>query len=103
MIRHFPQYPERGNMLRRIILPLALLCSCAGLLAAQAATPQPQQEQPKPSAPAKNDYSKGETWLCRPGRQDACVVDLTTTIVSADGKLKRETWTANPKAPIDCF
>jgi hypothetical protein len=54
-------------------------------------------------APAKNDYSKAESWLCRPGRHDACDVDLTTTVISASGKLTRESWTANPKAPIDCF
>ena len=29
---------------------------------------------------AKNDYCKPETWLCRPGGQDACAVDLTTTV-----------------------
>ncbi len=51
----------------------------------------------------KNDYSKAETWLCRPGRQDACTVDLTATVVAADGKLTREKFTADPKAPIDCF
>jgi hypothetical protein len=28
---------------------------------------------------------------------------LATTIIASDGKLKRETWTANPNAPIDCF
>jgi hypothetical protein len=61
------------------------------------------QPQTQPAAQPKNDYSKGETWLCRPGRQDACAVDLTTTVVSADGKLKEEKWTANPNAPIDCF
>lgn len=60
------------------------------------------QDHPTPS-PAKNDYSKAETWLCRPGRHDACDVDLTTTVISANGKLARETWAANPKAPIDCF
>ena len=54
-------------------------------------------------SPAKNDYSKAETWLCRPGRHDACDVDLTTTVISASGKLTREPWAANPKAPIDCF
>lgn len=51
----------------------------------------------------KNDYGKGESWLCRPGRTDACAVDLTTTVVAADGKLKEEKWKANPDAPIDCF
>ena len=52
---------------------------------------------------AKNDYGDGKSWLCRPGRQDACAVDQTTTIVAADGTLTREEWKANPAAPIDCF
>ncbi len=51
-----------------------------------------------------NDYADEKNWLCRPGRKgDACDVDLTTTVVAADGTLTRETWAANPKAPIDCF
>jgi len=54
-------------------------------------------------SPARNDYSKAESWLCRPGRHDACDVDLTTTVISANGKLTREPWAANPKAQIDCF
>jgi len=61
------------------------------------------QEHPPAGSPARNDYSKGETWLCRPGRHDACDVDLTTTVIAANGKLTREPWAANPKAPIDCF
>lgn len=55
------------------------------------------------SAPQPNDYSKNESWLCRPGRNDACAADLTTTVVAADGKMTRETWTADPNAAIDCF
>jgi hypothetical protein len=50
-----------------------------------------------------NDYSDGKSWLCRPDRHDACDVDLTTTIIAPDGKLTRETFSADPKAPIDCF
>ncbi len=51
-----------------------------------------------------NDYKDDASWLCRPGRKgDACDVDLTATIVSADGTLTREPFTADPKAPIDCF
>jgi hypothetical protein len=50
-----------------------------------------------------NDYGDGRTWLCRPGRHDACDVDLTTTVVASDGTLTRETWSATPNAPIDCF
>jgi len=53
--------------------------------------------------PAKNDYSDGKTWLCRPGRQDACAVDVTSTVIAPDGRLTREEWTPDPGAPIDCF
>jgi hypothetical protein len=55
------------------------------------------------AAKPKNDYSKADTWLCRPGREDACSANLTTTIVAANGKLTEEKWKANPNAPIDCF
>jgi hypothetical protein len=56
-----------------------------------------------PASTEKIDYSDGKTWLCRPGRQDACAIDLTTTVIAADGTFKRETFAADPKAPIDCF
>ncbi len=56
-----------------------------------------------PPAPPKNDYSKPDTWVCRPGRKDACSADLTTTVVAADGKLTQETFTPDRNAPIDCF
>jgi Protein of unknown function (DUF3089) len=50
-----------------------------------------------------NDYADSKAWLCRPGSHDACDIDETTTVVAADGKLTRETWKADPNAPIDCF
>ncbi|MDP3854852.1 DUF3089 domain-containing protein [Phenylobacterium sp.] len=50
-----------------------------------------------------NDYSKAENWLCWPGRTDACSGDNTATVVTAAGKAVKETWKADPKAPIDCF
>src|SRR5215831_1674598 len=53
--------------------------------------------------PPPNDYSDPKSWLCRPAGHDACDVDLTTTVIAADGKLSRETWKADPNAPIDCF
>jgi hypothetical protein len=56
-----------------------------------------------PQAPAPNDYTDEKNWLCRPGRQDACAVDLATTVVSADGTLTPEPWTPEPNPPIDCF
>ena len=73
-------------MNRGLILAVVLIASCAGALAAE-----------------KNDYSDGRAWLCKPGRQDACAVDLNTTVVAADGTLTREEFKANPAAPIDCF
>src|SRR5262245_31848425 len=54
-------------------------------------------------SPQSNDYSDPKSWLCRPGAHDACDVDLTTTIITADGKFSRETWKEDPNAPIDCF
>jgi hypothetical protein len=51
-----------------------------------------------------NDYTDSKSWLCRPGQHnDACDVDLTTTVIAADGKFTRETWTADANAPVDCF
>jgi hypothetical protein len=53
----------------------------------------------------KNDYSKPEAWLCRPDKTagNACNIDLTTTVVKADGSESVEAFKADPKAPIDCF
>lgn len=62
-----------------------------------------QSEPPTPAAQPRNDYGKPESWLCRPGRKDSCAADLSTTVVGADGKLARETFTANPNPPVDCF
>src|SRR5262249_32948809 len=76
------------------------------LVVALPVSPQPppaSQPAAGGSAPAPNNYGDGKSWLCRPGRQDACAVDLTTTVVAADGQLTQEKWTADPKAPIDCF
>lgn len=53
---------------------------------------------------ASNDYSDPNSWLCRPGSvHDACDVDLTTTVIRADGSLSRETWDKEKNSPIDCF
>ncbi len=56
-------------------------------------------------APAKNDYAKPETWLCRPDKtaKNYCNVDMSTTVVKADGSETTEPFKADPKAAIDCF
>jgi DUF3089 family protein len=89
-------------MLRSVVIAFTL---AAGLMSASTAAAQ-SVNQPTPgagSATASNDYSDGKSWLCRPGRQDACAVDLTTTVVAGDGKLTVEEWSPKPDAPIDCF
>jgi hypothetical protein len=53
--------------------------------------------------PSPNDYSDAKSWLCKPGRHDACETELATTTISANGSMTRETWKTNPDAPIDCF
>ncbi|HEY8538548.1 MAG TPA: DUF3089 domain-containing protein [Steroidobacteraceae bacterium] len=82
-----------SRQLDRMIGSLVATLACATAFA----------QSPAPAASERNDYSKPEAWLCRPGRQDACTIDLTTTIVAADGTLTREEFKPNPNAPIDCF
>lgn len=53
---------------------------------------------------SRTNYDDEKNWLCRPGKAgDACMVDLTTTIVKADGSTEIESFKPNPNAPIDCF
>src|SRR5271170_6007605 len=88
--------------MRRLTIAVILLCAGGAAGFAQSAPATPAQEPAKPPT-AKNDYSNGENWLCRPGRQDACTVDLSTTVISASGKLTLESWAADPSPAIDCF
>lgn len=53
--------------------------------------------------PAPNDYADPGAWLCLPGRQDACAIDHTTSVIAADGSVSIEPWAADPTAPVDCF
>lgn len=76
----------------------------AGSIGVNAQAPAPAAQPAAAVEFTPNDYQDDKAWLCRPGRKgDACDVDLTTTIVAADGALTRETFTADPKAAIDCF
>jgi hypothetical protein len=76
---------------------LAALASAGLMLSATAASAQ--------DASVKNDYSKADAWLCRPDKttNNYCNVDLSTTVVKADGSESLEAYKADPKAPIDCF
>lgn len=48
-------------------------------------------------------YAQADSWLCRPGRQDACAADLSSTVIQQATNSAAEAWKANPDAPIDCF
>ena len=92
-------------MIRRSLLLVVATIFIAGSPDTYAQIPAPPV-QPATAAPVimPNDYAADGSWLCKPGRKgDACDVDLTTTLVAADGALTREPFVADPKAPIDCF
>jgi hypothetical protein len=79
--------------MRRIATALVVAFAFVGRASAQSTAPP-------------NDYGKPESWLCRPGltaAQDACAIDLTTTVVTEDGRYAREPFSANSNPPIDCF
>ena len=87
---------------------LAVAAVAAGLAhvstgAAIAQAPPAAQAAVAAPAPTPNDYADGNAWLCRPGRTDACSVDLAATVIAADGSLTRERWSPDPNPAIDCF
>lgn len=90
---------EGMQLARRMVVVFAVIAAATVPAAAQPPAPAPAAVEAKP-----NDYADAGTWLCRPGRTgDACDVDLTTTVIAADGTMTRETFTPNPQAPVDCF
>jgi hypothetical protein len=68
---------------------------------ADAGGPSPDAGATQPVAPP--DYASADNWLCRPGHNDACAVDLDTTVVAADGGTQPEPFRASAEPPIDCF
>ena len=88
-------------MLKQSVVGAALLAGLAFTGSARAQTPAPPPAAAE--APKPNNYADPKSWLCRPGAHDACDIDETATVVAADGTLTKETWKADPNAPIDCF
>lgn len=58
---------------------------------------------PQAAANTPNDYADPATWLCLPERDDACAVNLDTTVIDTDGTPLLEAHRADPDAAIDCF
>ena len=66
-------------MLHNLRAAVAVVLCLAGAGTALAQSPQA-------SSTVRVDYSQPANWLCRPGRKDACDVDLDATVVAvADG------------------
>jgi len=61
------------------------------------------EAQEAAAAPASVDYKNDASWLCRPGRADACDTDMTTTSIAPNGALTKVAWTRAHDAPVDCF
>jgi MFS family permease len=85
----------------RLVQKASVISALAMAAALASAAPAAAQ-----AAASKNDYGDPKTWLCRPGltgSADACAVDLSTTIVKADGSLTREAFKPASNPSIDCF
>jgi len=54
-------------------------------------------------APVAIDYALPASWLCLPGRADACRTDQSATAVAADGTTSVVAWRAAGRPKIDCF
>ena len=97
----------------RLLLAATLLGASAvqGFAQTPATPPPPATPMTEAAAPAKppeppkpNDYGRADTWLCRPGRIDACTnTSLSATIVSEDGSVRAEPFKAAANPPVDCF
>lgn len=63
------------------------------------APPPPAPASPSPAP----DYKQDASWLCRPGRADACAANQDVTVIRADGKQKIEKFRPDLQIPFDCF
>lgn len=84
------------------LLPLLGAASAALLLAACGSAPT----TPSAAAAASADtpYAKNDSWLCLPGRDDACAGGLDAALFRPGGlPAGREVFRADAAAPIDCF
>ena len=72
------------------------------LLIAVAALAAPMSAQAQAPWPAA-DYSKASTWLCLPGRADACSTPLPTTALSPNGYGSVGRSSVARDSAVDCF
>jgi len=79
---------------KRLLLALSILVPTAAAVA-QAPAPTPP--------PAAVDYADQATWLCLPGREDACGHALPTTDLNAGGYGTAGETRPAQNAAVDCF
>jgi hypothetical protein len=72
-------------------------------LASALSAPHAVAQQPVSAASAGVDYTSGASWLCRPGREDACAVDQSATVILPGGSMSLEVWQPHADPPVDCF
>jgi hypothetical protein len=82
----------------KLLATLALL-TLALPAAAQTAPAAPTSASPSPAP----DYRQDASWLCRPGRSDACTADQDATVINADGSRSIEKFAADNHPKFDCF
>ncbi len=75
----------------------------ATALLAASAIAAPAVAQTAPPPVAANDYTQDATWLCRPGRTDACSANQNATVIKADGSRSIEVFKAAAAPKFDCF
>lgn len=84
---------------------LAFAAAAAAQTAPAPPVPAPSPAAtPAPRAPsAEPDYRRASDWLCRPGAEGACAVDLNAMGVEASGARRPVPFQAASDAQIDCF
>ena len=85
----------------KLLAALALMASPlpAAAQTAPAAPVAPVSASPSPTP----DYRQDASWLCRPGRSDACAANQDATVIAADGTRGIEKFTPDKHPKFDCF
>jgi len=81
----------------------SLIRTWAGAALLSAATVLPGAAYAQGEAGAAPDYDDSSVWLCRPGREDACAVDLDAAVVQPDGSVTMDIHQPAQDPAIDCF
>jgi len=74
---------------------------CLVAMAALSAVAVAQTPSASRTPPPALDYADTQNWVCRPDRP--CRDDLTTAVLSADGRIRRERFEPAADPKIDCF